>query len=167
MLNISQEQRPEDLRRWARQCGNVRAAARACAIANALEGMSRADAARGAGMERQALRDAVIRYNAEGLDGLYSRPPPGRACVLTESEQAILANTVFKGPDPKEDGVCTWTCDALAIWISKAFGKAIHPDSVGRILRRNGLSRQKARAVHPKADPKAQERFQKKTSAPC
>jgi hypothetical protein len=36
------------------------------AIANALEGMSRADAARLAGMERQALRDAVVRYNAEG-----------------------------------------------------------------------------------------------------
>ena len=36
------------------------------AIANALEGMTRAEAARLAGMERQALRDAVVRYNAEG-----------------------------------------------------------------------------------------------------
>jgi hypothetical protein len=40
------------------------------AIANALEGMTRAEAARLAGMERQALRDAVVRYNAEGLAGL-------------------------------------------------------------------------------------------------
>ena len=44
-----------------------RASARLIAIANALEGMSRAEAARFAGMERQALRDAVVRYNAEGL----------------------------------------------------------------------------------------------------
>jgi hypothetical protein len=45
------------------------------AIANALEDMSRADAARLAGMERPALRDAVVRYNAKGLAaGLYDRP---------------------------------------------------------------------------------------------
>jgi transposase len=43
------------------------------AIANALDGMSRAEAARLAGMERQALRDAVVRYNAEGLAGLATR----------------------------------------------------------------------------------------------
>jgi hypothetical protein len=43
--------------------------------------MSRAEAARLAGMERQALRDAVVRYNAEGVDGLSDRPRtrPSRA----------------------------------------------------------------------------------------
>jgi hypothetical protein len=39
-----------------------------------LEGMSRAEAARLAGMERQALRDAVVRYNAEGLAGSTTGP---------------------------------------------------------------------------------------------
>jgi hypothetical protein len=34
--------------------------------------MSRAKAARLAGMKRQALRDAVLRYNTEDLAGLYS-----------------------------------------------------------------------------------------------
>jgi hypothetical protein len=48
------------------------------AVVNALEGMTRAEAARLAGMERQALRDAVVRYNAEGLKGLYNRRPPPR-----------------------------------------------------------------------------------------
>jgi hypothetical protein len=40
--------------------------------------MSRATAARLARMERQALRDVVVRYNGEGLAGLYDRPK-GRA----------------------------------------------------------------------------------------
>lgn len=31
-------------------------------------------AARLAGMEHQALHDAVVRYNAEGVAGLYDRP---------------------------------------------------------------------------------------------
>ena len=44
------------------------------AIANALGGMNRAAAAACAGMERQALRDAVVRYNAEDVDGLRDRP---------------------------------------------------------------------------------------------
>jgi transposase len=43
------------------------------AIASALKGESRAEAARLAGMERQALRDALMRYNAEGLEGLRDR----------------------------------------------------------------------------------------------
>ena len=62
------------MRGWARKAGNGRASARAYAIANALNGLKRAAAARLAGMERQALRDAVVRYNAEGLAGLYDRP---------------------------------------------------------------------------------------------
>src|SRR3712207_8636355 len=56
---------------------------------NALEGMSRAEAARLAGMERQALRDAVVRHDAEGLAGLYDRPKPGRPQRLSEAEQAL------------------------------------------------------------------------------
>ncbi len=99
---------PEALRRQARHEANQRAALRMLAIANALEGMSRAEAARLAGMERQALRDAVVCYNAEGLAGLYDRPKPGRPPRLSEAEQAVLAARVFRGPDPERDGVCTW-----------------------------------------------------------
>jgi Helix-turn-helix domain len=60
----------------ARRERNPRTATRMLAIANALERMSRADAARLAGMERQALRDTVVRFYAEGLDGLRDRPKP-------------------------------------------------------------------------------------------
>ena len=165
MVQISSERTSSELRVWARRCGNGRAASRAYAIANALDGLSRADAARLAGMERQALRDAVLRYNAEGLPGLFDRPKGHRPEWLTEPEQAVLGNAIFRGPDPEVDGVCTWTCEALAIWISARFGKTMHPDSVGRMLRRMGLSRQKARQVHPRADTKTQDRFQKRGSA--
>ncbi len=51
-----------ELRRLARREKDRAAAARLQAIAGALEGLSRAEAARLAGMERQALRDAVLRY---------------------------------------------------------------------------------------------------------
>jgi transposase len=51
-------------------------------IAHALDELSRAEAARLVGLERQALRDAVVRYNGEGLDGLRDRPKPGRPSTL-------------------------------------------------------------------------------------
>ena len=48
--------------------------------------MSRAEAARLAGMERQALRDAVVRYNAEGLAGLHDWPRSGPGERLSEGQ---------------------------------------------------------------------------------
>jgi transposase len=116
-------------------------------------------------MERQALRDAVLRYNMEGLAGLHDRPKPGRPQRLSEAEQAALAARVFRGPDPKRDGVAAWTRADLCGWLEARFGKPFHPSSLSRVLRRLDLSRQKARPVHPEADPKAQERFRKKGSA--
>ena len=57
---------PDDSRRLARRERDRRTAARMPAIANALEGMTRAEAARLAGLERQALRDAVLRFMPKG-----------------------------------------------------------------------------------------------------
>ena len=156
----------EALRRHARGEPNRRAALRMLAIANALEGVSRAEAARLAGMERQALRDAVLRYNAEGLPGLHDRPKSGRPQRLSEAEQAALAARVFRGPDPERDGVSAWTRADLCGWLDGRFGKPFHPSSLSRVLRRLALSRQKTRPVPPQADPKAQERFAKRGCAP-
>jgi putative transposase len=164
-LSIRGELTPEALRRHARPEANRRAALRMLAIANALEGMSRAAAARLAGMERQALRDAVVRYNAEGLAGLYDRPKPGRPPRLSEAEQAMLAARVFRGPDPERDGVCAWTRADLCGWLEARFGKPFHPSSLSRVLKHLDLSRQKTRPAHLEADLAAQERFTKRGCA--
>src|SRR5215211_5531825 len=89
---------PARLRALARRERNQRTATRMLAIASALHGKSRAEAARLAGMERQALRDAVVRFDAEGLEGLRDRPKPGRPPSLTDAEQAVLLAAIFRGP---------------------------------------------------------------------
>ncbi len=155
----------EALRRHARGEPSRRAAPRMLAIANALESRSRAEAARLAGMERQALRDAVVRYNVEGLAGLYDRPKPGRPARLSEAEQAALAARVFRGPDPERDGIAAWTRADLCGWLETRFGKVFHPSSLSRVLRRLDLPRQKARPADPEADPAARERFRKRGCA--
>src|SRR4028119_1857242 len=70
----------------------------------------------GSARARRALRDAVVRYNAEGLAGLHDRPKPGRPQRLSEAEQAALAARVFRGPDPGRDGVAAWTRADLGAW---------------------------------------------------
>jgi transposase len=164
-LTIRDDLTPAALRRKARHAPNRRAALRMLAIANALEGMSRAEAARLAGMERQALRDAVLRSNVEGVAGLYDRPKLGRPQRLSEAEQAGLAVRVFTEPDPKRDGTAAWTRADLCGWLEGRFGKTFHPSSLSRVLKRLDLSRPKVRPVHPEADPVARERFARRGRA--
>ena len=104
-LTICDKLSAVELRRRGRQEPDRAASARMMAIANALEGMTRAEAARLAGMERQALRDAVLRYNAEGLDGLHDRPRSGAKPRLDDKQMAQLRQIVVDGPDVEKTGV--------------------------------------------------------------
>jgi transposase len=163
-LIIRKDRTPAMLRKLAKTEANPRAARRLLAIANALSGMSRKEAAEATGMERQALRDAVVRYNAHGLDGLYDCWNGGRPPRLDAKEQAELMRIVLAGPDPEADGVCAFTREDLVRICEARFGKTFHPSSMSRVLRRLGLSRQKARPSHPKKDPAQAEAFKKSPS---
>lgn len=149
------------LRRLAVREADRGKARRMMAIANALEGMPRAEAARLAGMERQALRDAVVRYNAEGLDGLSARPRASRRPLLDATQAAELGGVILGGPDPEQGGLSTWTLPELCRVIEARWGVRVHPASLSRIVRRMGFSRQKARPAHPGADRDAMEAFKK------
>jgi transposase len=160
-LDICTDRSSDEMRRLARRQASPAASARMYAIANALDGMSRAEAARLAGMERQALRDAVVRYNAEGLDGLHDRPRSGRKPRLTQAEQAALAKLITDGPDVEASGLSAWTLSDLCVEIKQRWAKTLHPASLSRVVRKLGFSRQKARQVHPQSDKEAQQAFQK------
>ena len=99
-LVIRQDLPATELRRLARREPDRRAAMRLLAIAHALDGFSRAEAARLAGMERQALRDAVRRHNAEGPDGLHDRPRSGRPEGLTPGQQQAALKAWVGAPRP-------------------------------------------------------------------
>lgn len=152
-----------ELRREASRSGDSRAARRMLAIALVLEGASRAEAARCCGMDRQTLRDWVHRYNRDGIAGLSNQPLPGRAPALTLEQMAELKAVVLVGPDPAKDGVVRWRCCDLRRVMAERFEVEVHERTVGKLLKRLGLSRLKPRPQHPKRDLAAQEAF-KKTS---
>ena len=160
-LTIRDDVPAATLRRLARREPARAAAARMFAIANALEGMTRAEAARLAGMERQALRDAVVRYNAEGLAGLHDRPRPGSKPRLGEAHRAALRQLVLDGPEVEATGVSAWTLAELCREVEVRWGVRYHEGHMSKLVRALGLSRQKARPSHPKANPAAREAFAK------
>jgi transposase len=165
-LKIRKDRTPAVLRKLAKTETDVRVARRLLAIANALCGMSRAEAARSAGMDRQTLRDWVIRYNEHGVAGLCDNWNGGRPPLLTLQEQAELLAIVMAGPDQEKDGFSAFTREDLVAVAEKKFGKSMHPTSMGRLLRRLGLSRQKARPSHPMKDPAAAAAFKKSPANP-
>lgn len=160
-LEIRKDRTAAVLRKAAKAESDARAARRILAIANALSGMSREAAAKSAGMDRQTLRDWVNRYNEHGLDGLYDRWGDGRPPRLTAEEQAELVRIVLGGCDPETTGISAYTREDFVRICEERFGKTFHPSSMGRVLKRLGLSRQKARPSHPQKDPAAQAAFKK------
>jgi len=153
----------EELRSEARRTKDSYQARRLLALALVLEGASRTAAARAAGMDRQTLRDWVIRYNEEGIEGLCDRPRSGRPPRLGEAQLAELARLVEEGPDVAVHGVVRWRCVDLQAQIKTRFGVEISERHVGRLLRRLKFTRLSVRPRHPEADAAAQEAF-KKTS---
>ena len=158
---IATERKPAELRALARRERDGRVSGRLLALANALDGMSRDAAARAAGMDRQTLRDWVRRYNAAGVAGLRDRPRAGRPCRLDEGRQATLKALVLRGPKLERDGCVAWRARDLRELVERRFGVRYSESGVRRLLRGLDLSWQKARPVHPEADPRAQERFKR------
>jgi transposase len=165
-LSIRGDLSPEELRRQARRELDGRVGRRLLAIANALDGMSRAQAARAAGMDRQTLRDWVIRYNRGGVAALFDAWGDGRPCWLSEGQQAALCAIVLAGPDPAVDGVSTWRVVDLCAIVRERFGIGYSESGLAKLLHALDLSWQTPRPQHPQSDPASQARF-KKSSGRC
>lgn len=149
----------EDLRALARSSRDAEWTARLLAIALVLDGEGREAAGRAVGVDRQTVRDWVVRYNAAGPDGLRNRPRPGRACRLTDAQLAVVRGWMESGPDPAADGVSRWrTCD-IRRKIEGAFGAAYTDEGVRRLLRRLGFRWVSGRPEHPRGDAAARAGF--------
>ena len=145
-----------DLRRLAGQSDEAAVARRLLALALVLDGRKRADAARLAGMDRQALRDWAHRYDADGVKGLAGRHGGGVARRLTAEQEAEVAGWMRTGPDLEADKVVRWRCVDIQARVAEPFGVALHERSVGKLLHRLRFSHVSTRPRHPKADPLAQ-----------
>jgi transposase len=136
------------------------------AIALVLDGHSREDAARQAGMDRQTLRDWVLRYNEQGAEGLVSRSAPGVTPKLTDAQMNELRELVIAGPNANIHRVVRWRCCDLRDEVARRFGVTVAERTIGKWLRKLQLKRLQPRPVHPKKHSAEEEAF-KKTFVLC
>ncbi len=154
------------LRALAKRSRDPRQIRRLLALAAVYDGMSRADAARVGGMDRQTLRDWAHRFNEEGPEGLTDRPRAGRPRQLTDAQMRALAEIVESGPDPATDGVVRWRRVDLQRVIEERFGVVYSERAISDLLRALSFSYISARPQHPRQDPAVLEGFKKTSPAP-
>lgn len=153
------------LRRLAKSSKDGGRSRRLLALAEIYDGGRRTDAARIGGVGLQVIRDWVLRFNAEGPDGLIDRKAPGRQPKLNDAHRRALARLVEDGPIPAIHGVVRWRRKDLALWIFEEFGISLEESSVGRELRSMGFRKMTARPQHKGQNEYALEDF-KKNSPP-
>lgn len=154
-----------ELRRLAAASRHANQSRRLLSLAAVLDGMSREEAARVGGMDRQTLRDWVHRFNAEGPEGLKDIPPKGQPARLNPDQLKVLSEIVETGPDRAKDGVVRWRRIDLKRVIEERFGVAYHERTIGKILQQLGFSHISARPRHPGQKTETIAAF-KKTSRP-
>lgn len=108
------------------------------------QGVHPEDIAAALGMTRAAVYSWLAKYREGGLDALKARPVPGRPPKLSGAHLQRLY-TLVVGNDPRQlqFAFALWTRDMIRDLIRREFGVRLSAVSVGRLLRKLGLSPQR------------------------
>ena len=153
------------LRRLAKASSDANQTRRLLSLALIYDGAGRGEAACLGGVTLQIIRDWVLRFNAEGPDGLLDRKAPGGRPKLNAQQLQELREMVDSGPIPAIHGVVRWRLKDLAQWLFEEFHITLHETSVGRALKAMGIRKISARPRHYAQNELAAEAF-KKVSRP-
>ena len=81
--------------------------------------MSRVGAGRVTGQTDQSVKDAILRYNAEGVAGLADRPHTGFPRKLAAERRQELHDIALKGPEVEAEYLSAYTREDLAQIVAK------------------------------------------------
>jgi transposase len=153
------------LRALAKASKDANQTRRLLCLALIYEGGRRGEAAALGGVGLQIIRDWVLRFNAEGSDGLIDRKPPGASPKLTDCQRQALSALVESGPIPAVHGVVRWRLKDLVQWLWDEFRVSLDDSTVSRELKALGFVKISARPRHRAQNELAREDF-KKVSRP-
>ena len=149
------------LRSLAKKAKDANQIRRLLALAEIYDGGSRGDAARVGGVGLQTVRDWVLRFNAQGTDGLINAKAPGKPPRLSDAQRHELARVIDTGPIPAIHGVVRWRLIDLVQWVWEEFGIRIAKQTLSRELRAMGYRKLSARPRHHAQNEYAIEAFKK------
>jgi transposase len=110
-----------ELRRLARRGKDAAQARRLLALAAIYDGGTRSEAARLGHVTLQIVRDWVLRFHAEGPEGLRDRKAPGPTPLLADAHRQALAAQIDQGPIPAIHGMVRWRLSDLVPWLWEEF----------------------------------------------
>ena len=108
------------------------------------QGAHPADIAQALGMTRAAVYAWLAKYREGGMEALKAKPVPGRPPTLSGA-QLQRVYTLVVGNDPRQlrFAFALWTRAMIRELIGREFGVRLSQVSVGRLLRKLGLSPQR------------------------
>jgi transposase len=130
------------------------------AVGQIEQGAHPEDVAQALGMTRAAVYGWLARYREGGLDALRAKPVPGRPPRLSGAQLGRLYGLVV-GNDPRQlrFAFALWTRAMVRELIRREFGVRLSEPSVGRLLRKLGLSPQRPLYRAYQQDPEAVARW--------
>jgi transposase len=116
------------------------------------------------GCHPQTVRERIVRFNSEGIDGLGDRPGAGRKARLTEEERGRIIALARSDPpgkpvrmgdelaavDPEKEA--QWSLDALA-GAAHEKGIQVERSQIRRILLKEGIRWRHPRSWAESTDP--------------
>jgi len=110
------------------------------------------------GFNRSTVYGWLAKYRAGGEAALLAKPVPGPAPKLAAKHHARLY-ALIRGTDPRQlqFDIVLWTRESVRELIRREFGVGLSAVSVGRLLRRMGMSPQRPLHRAYEADPQAVE----------
>jgi transposase len=136
------------LRSIARKTKDAPQARRLLALAAIYDGATRTDAARIGNVTPQIIRDWVVKFNADGPDGLVNRKAPGQPSRLDAEQRAAIVKVIESGPITATHAVVRWRLIDLCQWIWEEFRIVIAKQTLSRELRAMGYRKLSARPRH-------------------
>lgn len=113
-------------------------------------------------VSRASVFDWIARYREGGLAAISTKIASGRPTVLDDSEMIRLF-TMINGKDPRAQGfgMALWSRGLIRDLIKRSFGKDVSLVTVGRILKKLGMSPQRPLYRSWKQDPARVERWKR------
>ena len=104
-------------------------------LAEIYVGGTRENAARIGGVGLQVVHDWVLRFNADGPDGLLDRKRPGKSLILEQAHRQGLLAIVESGSLSAIHGVVRWRSIDLTQRVWAEFGLSLTRYTLSRALR--------------------------------
>ena len=117
-------------------------------------------------MDEQTVRRWLVRYQAEGLNGLADAPRPGAAPKATRSYREQLLGVVRRRPRALGLPFSLWTGDRLSDYLAEKTGVRMSRASVYRLLRAGGVHLNRPQHTITSPDPEYA-RNKRRLSAPA